>query len=46
MEWLERMNRAIGYIEDNLEQDIDYDQIAKNCLMFGLPVSTHVLICT
>ncbi|MBP2116331.1 AraC family transcriptional regulator [Paenibacillus silagei] len=32
MEWLERMNRAISYIEDNLEQDIDYDQIAKIAL--------------
>ncbi len=32
MEWLERMNRAVSYIEDNLEQDIDYDQIAKIAL--------------
>ncbi|MCL6660922.1 AraC family transcriptional regulator [Paenibacillus amylolyticus] len=32
MDWLERMNRAVSYIEDNLEQDIDYDQIAKIAL--------------
>jgi AraC family transcriptional regulator len=32
VEWLERMNRAVSYIEDNLEQDIDYDQIAKIAL--------------
>lgn len=32
MEWLERMNDAIDYIEDNLEHAIDYDQIAKIAL--------------
>lgn len=26
------MNRAISYIEDNLKQDIDYDQVAKIAL--------------
>lgn len=29
MDWLQRMNHAIDYIEENLESDIDYDQIAK-----------------
>ncbi|WP_422661144.1 AraC family transcriptional regulator [Paenibacillus sp. EC2-1] len=29
MDWLQRMNHAINYIEDNLENDIDYDQIAR-----------------
>ena len=29
MDWLERMNAAINYIEDNLTGDIDYRQIAK-----------------
>ncbi len=29
MDWLERMNAAINYIEDNLTGDIDYKQAAK-----------------
>ncbi|MBH1940686.1 AraC family transcriptional regulator [Mobilitalea sibirica] len=29
MEWLERMNRAIDYIEDNLDNELDITQIAK-----------------
>jgi len=29
MEWLERLNSAVDYIEDNLEGDIDYGEAAK-----------------
>ncbi|MCC2249708.1 MAG: AraC family transcriptional regulator [Bacillota bacterium] len=29
MEWLDRMNYALDYIEDNLVQDIDYKKIAQ-----------------
>jgi len=29
MEWLERLNQAIGYIEDHLEEDIDYEEAAR-----------------
>lgn len=29
MDWLERMNAAINYIEDNIKSDIDYKQVAK-----------------
>lgn len=29
MDWIERMNSAISYIEDNLTKDIDYKQAAK-----------------
>ncbi|WP_258881797.1 hypothetical protein [Paenibacillus sp. sptzw28] len=29
MDWLQRMNHAIDYIEDNLENNIDYEQIAE-----------------
>ena len=29
MDWIERMNAAINYIEDNLTSDIDYKQVAK-----------------
>lgn len=29
MDWLERMNEAINYIEDNIKGDIDYKQTAK-----------------
>jgi AraC family transcriptional regulator len=28
MEWLERLNLAVGYIENNLEGDINYDEAA------------------
>jgi len=54
MEWLERFNDAIEYIEDNLDGDIDYVQLAKiTCSstfhfnrMFsyiaGLPLSQYI----
>ena len=29
MEWSERMNSAIGYIEDNLVDEIDFNEAAK-----------------
>jgi AraC family transcriptional regulator len=29
MEWSERMNAAIGYIEDNLEAEIDFKEAAR-----------------
>lgn len=29
MDWLNRMNEAINYIEENLDQEIDYNQLAK-----------------
>jgi len=29
VDWLQRMNHAIDYIEDNLENNIDYEQIAR-----------------
>lgn len=32
MDWLQRMNHAIEYIEDNLENAIDYEQIARIAL--------------
>ncbi|RXZ83788.1 AraC family transcriptional regulator [Paenibacillaceae bacterium] len=32
MDWLQRMNLAIDYIEDNLEHEIDYEQIARIAL--------------
>lgn len=28
MEWIERLNKAINYIEENITEEIDYDQIA------------------
>lgn len=32
MDWLQRMTLAVDYIEDNLEHDIDYEQIARIAL--------------
>ncbi|MCK9859016.1 helix-turn-helix domain-containing protein [Paenibacillus sp. ATY16] len=32
MDWLQRMNLAIEYIEDNLEHEINYEQIARIAL--------------
>lgn len=29
MDWLQRLNRAIDYIENNLENEIDYEEAAK-----------------
>lgn len=29
MDWLDRMNNVLDYIEENLEEEIDYKQLAK-----------------
>ncbi len=29
MEWIERLNQAIAYIEEHLKDDIDYEQLGK-----------------
>ena len=29
MEWIERLNATINYIEEKLASEIDYEQIAK-----------------
>ncbi|GKX30184.1 AraC family transcriptional regulator [Vallitalea longa] len=29
MEWIERLNNAINYIEEHINEDIDYDEVAK-----------------
>lgn len=29
MEWIERLNKAIGYIEEHLTDEIDYEQLGK-----------------
>ncbi len=36
MDWLERMNNALNYIENSLNEEIDYKEIAKaaNCSEF------------
>ncbi len=32
MQWIEQMNKAIGYIESHLKEKIDYEAAAKICL--------------
>lgn len=29
MDWLERMNRALDYIEENLDEEIEYKNLHK-----------------
>ena len=29
MEWIERLNKAINYIEENITKEIEYEQVAK-----------------
>ena len=29
MEWIERLNDAIGYIEEHLTDEIDYEQLGQ-----------------
>lgn len=29
MEWLERLNEALGYIEANLDGEMEYENVAK-----------------
>ncbi len=54
MEWIERLNHAINYIEEHLTEEIDYDQLAKvaGCsayhfqrmfvYMAGIPLSEYI----
>lgn len=54
MDWLDRMNRAMDYIEENLDAEISYDTIARivNCSTFyfsrmfsfitGVPLSEYI----
>ena len=54
MEWIERLNQAIIYIEEHLKDDIDYDQLAKIACcssyhfqrmfsyMAGIPLSEYI----
>jgi AraC family transcriptional regulator len=54
MEWLQRLNSAISYIEDNLMAEIDYDEVARKAMcssyhfqrMFsfitGVPISEYI----
>jgi AraC family transcriptional regulator len=46
MEWSERMNTAIGYIEDNLAGEIDYTEAAKKacCSLFHFQRMFMVII--
>ena len=29
MEWIERVNNVVNYIEENLDKEISYDEIAE-----------------
>lgn len=54
MEWLERLNQSVGYIEDNLDGDISYEHAARIacCSVFhfqrmfayiaGVPLSEYI----
>ena len=50
MDWIGRLNQAIGYIEKNLEGDIDFDEVAHITIcpigLFNdflcLPQGTHL----
>lgn len=54
MEWIERLNKAIGYIEEHLTEELDYDELGKIACcstyhfqrmfsyMAGMPLSEYV----
>lgn len=54
MEWIERLNDAIGYIEEHLTEEIDYDQLGRIACcssyhfqrmftyMAGIPLSEYI----
>ena len=54
MEWIDRWNQAIGYIEEHLTQDVDYEEAARIACcsqyhfqrmfgyMAGLPLSEYI----
>ena len=39
MEWAERMNRALDYLEEHLEGDTDYREAAARSKIFRLPLA-------
>jgi len=41
MEWIARLNSAINYIEENITEELDYEQIAVK--PFGHPSGTLAL---
>ena len=47
MDWLERMNNALEYIENSLYEDIDYKKIAKaaSCSEFHFSILLLSPIC-
>lgn len=54
MDWVERLNKTIDYIEEHLESDISYDELAKIACcssfhyqrmftyMAGIPLSEYI----
>ncbi len=44
MEWINKLNQAITYIEENLESGIDYAEAAKNCMLLNFSFSKNVFI--
>ena len=44
MDWLDRINNAMDYIETNLAGEISYDKIAQLALLFRVSLSTDVSI--
>ncbi len=54
MEWIERLNKAIGYIEEHLTEEIDYDRLGRIACcssyhfqrmftyMAGIPLSEYI----
>lgn len=54
MEWIERLNQAIGYMEEHLTDEIDYEQLGRIACcsayhfqrmfayMAGIPLSEYI----
>lgn len=44
MEWLDKLNESIEYIEDNLEGDIEYEKATKLASLLHLSFSKNVFL--
>jgi len=44
LEWINRLNKSIDYIEEHLTSEIEYGALAKNRLLFIISLSKDVRI--
>ncbi len=44
MEWVDKMNAALNYIEDNLTENIDFEEVARRACCSSYNFQKNVFI--